>query len=348
MKRVFAILYLLCASLISLWCVVKSIAPPLPEFATIPRPEQVELLFVGDVMVHEPQLPVAQRANGYDFNSYFKYVKPQFDATDCVIANLETTLSTTPPYRGYPCFKSPAELADALAAAGVDIAVTANNHCLDSGKSGVESTLEILRNRGITPIGTTPEAAVRFTIKGIDFALLAYTYGTNGIPTPDGVTVHGIDTLQMRRDIESCADADCRIAFVHWGAEYTHRPDYQQRTIADFLHRAGCQVVIGSHPHTVHRAECSKRAVTVYSLGNFVSNQRRRYSDGGVMAKLVVEKDSVGCSYQLDIKPVWVHKRDGYAIVPQPIADTLKLNSEERAEADIFFDDTYKILTSQF
>ena len=102
MRRFGAILYLLCASVLSLWCVAEFIAPKPPQFPTTEPPKRVELIFVGDVMAHSPQLAVAKRGNDYDFKSCFKYVKPIFEAADCVIANLETTLSTTPPYSGYP------------------------------------------------------------------------------------------------------------------------------------------------------------------------------------------------------------------------------------------------------
>ena len=347
MKKFGAILYLLCASVLSLWCVAKFIAPKPIRFLTTEPPKKVELLFVGDVMAHSPQLAAAKRGNDYDFKGSFRYVKPIFEAADCVIANLETTLTTTPPYTGYPCFKAPASLAVALADAGVDIAVTANNHSLDGGKNGVESTLEILRQNGIVAVGTTEDNVLRFSVKGVTFALMAYTYGTNGIPVTDGVSVHKIDTLQMQKDLASCADADCRIAFLHWGAEYARRPNRQQRELVDFLHRAGCQVVIGSHPHTVQRAECRQNEVTVYSLGNFISNQRMRYSDGGVMAKVVVEKDSGGCQFWLDILPVWVRK-SGYVVIPQSVANSINLAEDEREACNLFFEDTRRIFTSNF
>ena len=298
-------------------------------------------------MAHSPQLAAAKRGNDYDFKSSFKYVKPIFEAADCVVANLETTLTTTPPYSGYPCFKSPATLAVALADAGVDIAVTANNHSLDGGKGGVESTLQILRQNGIAAVGTTEDNVLRFSVKGVTFALMAYTYGTNGIPVPDGVSVHKIDTLQIQKELASCADVDCRIAFLHWGAEYTRRPNRQQRELTDFLHRAGCQVVIGSHPHVVQRAECRQNEVAVYSLGNFVSNQRMRYSDGGVMAKVVVEKGTSGCQFWLDILPVWVRK-SGYVVIPQSVASSVNLADDEREACNLFFEDTRKIFTSKF
>ena len=347
MRKFGAILYLLCASLLSVWCVAEFIAPKPIRFSATEPPKRVELLFVGDVMAHSPQLAAAKRGNDYDFKSSFKYVKPIFEAADCVVANLETTLTTTPPYSGYPCFKSPATLAVALADAGVDIAVTANNHSLDGGKGGVESTLQILRQNGIAAVGTTEDNVLRFSVKGVTFALMAYTYGTNGIPVPDGVSVHKIDTLQIQKELASCADVDCRIAFLHWGAEYTRRPNRQQRELTDFLHRAGCQVVIGSHPHVVQRAECRQNEVAVYSLGNFVSNQRMRYSDGGVMAKVVVEKGTSGCQFWLDILPVWVRK-SGYVVIPQSVASSVNLADDEREACNLFFEDTRKIFTSKF
>lgn len=344
-----AILYLLCASLLSVWCVARFIVPvePLVEYTPPPPPAKVELLFVGDVMAHSPQVAVAKRDDGYDFTSCFKYVKPIFDSVDCVVANLETTLAEAPPYSGYPCFRAPAALATALADAGVDIAVTANNHSLDNRREGVESTLDILRKSGISAVGTTEDNVLRFSIEGVNFAIMAYTYGTNGIPVPEGVSVHKIDTVAMSRDLARAADADCRIAFLHWGTEYSRRPNRQQCELADFLHRSGCQVVIGSHPHTVQCAECAGNSITVYSLGNFISNQRMRYSDGGVMAKVTVEKDSVGCQFDLDILPVWVRK-EGYVVFPQSVADTTNLNTAERAACNLFFEDTRKIFSSDF
>ena len=93
MRKFGAILYLLCASVLSLWCVARFIGPELPTFAMTEPPKRVELLFVGDVMVHSPQLTVAKQDNNYDFKGSFKYVKPIFEAADCVIANLETTIN---------------------------------------------------------------------------------------------------------------------------------------------------------------------------------------------------------------------------------------------------------------
>lgn len=319
-----------------------------PQFSEPKQSQKAEIIFIGDVMCHTQQLFNAQTKNGYDFKSSFKYVKPVFQSADLVVANLETPISEKPPYSGYPTFNSPAELAEAMADAGIDVAVTANNHALDMGTEGLKATLVALDKCGMKSAGTysdsddyarrTPLCIER---NGIKFALLSYTYGTNGIKARDGVVVPLLDTLKMATDLERCSDADCTIAFLHWGDEYAAKANKAQRKIADFLHRKGCQIVVGSHPHTVQQAECKKREVTIYSLGNFVSNQRFRYSDGGIMAQVEVTKDSSGCSFCLNIIPVWVRQSD-YAVIPKNIGDTIALNPEERAAYNLFMEDTAK------
>ena len=110
-------------------------APALPP----PKPVCVRLLFGGDVMQHLPQVTAARRETGFDYQEVFAHLHRRFRAADLVIVNLETTLTRTDRYTGYPCFRSPAALADALRDAGVDVAVLANNHCCDGGAAGVYS-----------------------------------------------------------------------------------------------------------------------------------------------------------------------------------------------------------------
>ena len=351
MKTVGSILYLLCTSLVSLWCVTAFIVPEKPAFKALPKPERVSIIFAGDVMMHTPQIAKAKRDDRYDFNSCFKYVKPLFEKADFVVANLETTLAETPPYSGYPSFRSPAQLALALADAGVDVAVTANNHSLDGGAKGVGSTIDILEQYGVKSTGTFRDSVdykarnpLWLNKKGLKIALLAYTYGTNGVPVPNDVMVNLLDTVQIKRDIVACSEAgaDCTIAFLHWGVEYSQRVSREQRAIAKCLHNAGCQVVVGSHPHVVQGVEVSKREVTIYSLGNFVSNQRMRGSDGGIIAQLDIEKRTDGCQYWLDIIPVWVRHRD-YAVMPISAVDTIPLSCDERAAYNLFMSDCKKL-----
>lgn len=319
----------------------------LPE--TSPK-GRVRLLFAGDAMCHTPQFVAARRSDGsFDFRESFAAVKPYFERADVVVVNLETTLSPDSRYSGYPNFSSPVEYAEALAWAGADVALLANNHCCDRGAKGLRSTVASLDRLGIAHTGAFADSldyercrVLRIEQEGVHIALVNYTYGTNGIATPHGCVVNMIDTVQMAVDLRIANEgSDCVVACMHWGEEYSRTPSREQHRLADFLHRHGADIVVGSHPHVVQRAEATERSVTIYSLGNFVSNQRKRYCDGGLIAEVEVVKETedAPCRLSLTITPVWV-ALPGYRILPPEVAAQESMNTAQRVLYEQFMYDT--------
>ena len=82
-----------------------------------------------------------------------------------------------------------------------------------------------------------------------------------------------IESLAGRRGIDGV------ILTPHWGYEYQHAPNDRQRALARAAIDAGAIAVIGAHPHVVQPAERmvsqdGREGFVIYSLGNFVSNQR--------------------------------------------------------------------------
>lgn len=299
-----------------------------------PKPVRVRLLFGGDVMQHLPQVTAARRETGFDYREVFEHLRRRFRAADLVVVNLETTLTRTDRYTGYPCFRSPVALADALRDAGVDVAVLANNHCCDGGSVGAHTTVAELLRCGIRHTGVFTDSLDRAANNplwleryGVRFALLNYTYGTNGIPVPQGVQVNLIDTVSMAADLAAARDGspDCIVVCIHWGNEYERQANSEQRRLAQFLRRHGADLIVGSHPHVVQPFEADSSHVVLYSLGNFVSNQRRRYCDGGLMAAIEAVRHADGrMSYALEPVPVWV-ALPGYRITPPEVGDTMSL-----------------------
>jgi bacterial capsule synthesis protein len=299
-----------------------------------PAPVRVQLLFAGDVMQHLPQVAAARREAGFDYREVFGYLHSRFRAADLVVVNLETTLTRADRYTGYPLFRSPVALADAMRDAGVDVAVLANNHCCDGGATGVHTTLSELKRCGIRHTGVFADSVHRAGNNplyidrcGVRFAILNYTYGTNGMPVPEGVEVNLIDTVRMAGDLAAArgGSPDCIAVCIHWGNEYERRENAAQRSLAQFLKRHGADLIIGSHPHVVQPFEADSSHVVFYSLGNFVSNQRRRYCDGGLLAGIEAVKHPDGrMTYSLDPVPVWV-AMPGYRIIPPEVGDTMAL-----------------------
>jgi poly-gamma-glutamate synthesis protein (capsule biosynthesis protein) len=269
--------------------------------STLAAQDTLKLVFTGDIMGHDTQIAsaLATGDSGYDYKPCFEYVEPYLKKADLVIGNLEVTFAG-PPYKGYPQFSSPDELADALKWAGFDILVTANNHALDRRQKGLERTLEQLDLRGIPHAGTYAGPEIRQTHyplvvekNGIRIALLNYTYGTNGIKVPPPSIVNRIDTTRIKLDLLKAASAepDFIIVTMHWGNEYQTTESAVQRELAAFLFKHGAHAIIGSHPHVVQPVRGDgKGSLVAYSMGNLISNQRDRYRNGGIAFELELVK----------------------------------------------------------
>ena len=285
---------------------------------------RISLLFLGDIMGHDEQIRSAENSetNSFDYDDVFRYVKDKISEADVTVANLEVTLAG-PPYKGYPTFSSPASLAAACRNAGIDVFATANNHAADRGKDGILSTLYRLDSLGIPHTGTFADPLARNILypliiekNGFSLALLNYTYGTNGITVPSPVIVNMLEKDIVAADIQKAKslNPDAIILFLHWGTEYDTIPSESQTEMAEYFFSLGADLIIGSHPHVLQKMEWTKSdsgttdRIVVYSLGNYVSNQRTIRRDGGAMARIELAKkaDSLyvsGAGYYL----TWVY-----------------------------------------
>lgn len=280
---------------------------PMPEPVVAPDSTSVTLIFAGDIMQHGPQISAAwsDKDSAYNYHPCFSYVKPIIQTFDITIANLEVTLAG-PPFTGYPQFSAPDALAAAALEAGFDVLATANNHSCDRGNSGLLRTIRVLDSLGIARTGTFADSSdlqknhpLILEKNNITLALLNYTYGTNGLPFYPPAVVNMIDTTAIKADLQNIdkQKTDFTIIYFHWGNEYQSSPSKQQTDLAEWCFRQGVDVIIGSHPHVIQRMEYEapsdslpKGRLLAYSLGNYVSNQRDRYRDGGAMISFTLTK----------------------------------------------------------
>jgi poly-gamma-glutamate capsule biosynthesis protein CapA/YwtB (metallophosphatase superfamily) len=296
--------------------------------------DRVTIAAIGDIMVHGAQLKAAwdEQNQDYDFESVFSQVKDLLSAADLTIGNLETTLPGKEDlYSGYPQFGAPDALAAAIKDAGIDLLNTANNHACDKGKGGLVRTIKALDEYGLLHVGTYQDKAAYETQRillvernHIKIAVLSYTYGLNDIAIPEGTYIGIIDQQQMAEDIRLARDQnpDFIICLIHWGTEYERYPSETQKAMIAFLFSEGVDVVLGSHPHVLQPFEllsvtdrygATRPRLVIYSLGNFVSNQRERYRDGGIIFSFTLQKfNSPAKGKTLNIEdvyftPTWVY-----------------------------------------
>ncbi|HLO58674.1 MAG TPA: CapA family protein [Bacteroidales bacterium] len=287
---------------------------------------RLKLVFAGDIMGHDEQITGAwvDSLKKYDYEPTFRYVKPYIEQADIAVANLEVTLAG-PPYKGYPQFSSPDDLALAARDAGFDVFIQANNHALDRGSKGFMRTLMMLDSLKISHTGAFRDSLERarnyplFVEKnGIRLAMLNYTYGTNGLVIEKPYIINRIDTAVIRKDLDRArqANPDYVIVTLHWGEEYQRAENATQQRLAAFIFKHGADIIIGSHPHVIqpirnYSTDSTRLKMVVFSQGNYVSNQRAQYKDGGIMVELNLEKtaDSTRLA-DFSYMPAWVYRKD--------------------------------------
>jgi len=334
-----------------------------------------ELCFVGDLMCHSTQFNYAKvEADSFDFTGVYKEVKQYLSAADLAIGNLETVIAgKNKGYSGYPYFNAPDDFIYALKDAGFDLLVTANNHALDQGWDGVKRTIEVINEYKIHRTGTFLSQEDRdslriFQINSIKIAILAYSENTNGLPIPKGkdFVINLIDEELIKRDIDKARakNVDIVLVHLHYGPEYNREPSDYQKEIVNKIIQLGADIIIGGHPHVVQPVDFFKTknskletGFVAYSMGNFISNQRWRYSDAGVILNIQISKnkftDSIYIS-EVNYLPTWVFKGQTekgreYIILPSQISDEDSiynfLTDSDRKLMIEAFNDTKEIIT---
>lgn len=312
---------------------------------------EVSFSVVGDIMSHDLQISTAysSECDCWDYKFCFEKVKPYLESTDITIGNLETTLpGDRKLFSGYPQFGTPDELIDALIWSGFNFLTLANNHSVDKGLSGIKRTRMIVEKKGIIPLGTFysiehyEKNFVTFYKKNqIVFAFLNFTYGTNGIPVPYPTVINQIELEELRNQIEFAKkqSPDVIILLLHYGKEYQTIPNPYQKLIVNLALKEGVDIVLGGHPHVLQPFEkiklkdkygIEKERLIVWSLGNFVSNQLKENTDGGMIFQFKIKKEDQKIEiFDLDYIPVYVNFNKKHYILP--IHEYLYLSKEKKS-----------------
>jgi len=317
--------------------------PKLPALkpATLPQ-EGVKTLAsallggVGDVLMHDAvknsAAAHAQDADNAGYAWLYAGLKDQLSTPDVMFANLETPIA---PDAGKGTrefvFNASQDAVRGLKTSGVDLVSVANNHAFDQGRAGFLETLQRLDEVGMPFVGGGPvpqEAGPRLlNVHGLTVAWLGFASFFNQpgqeCPATESPCVRAglaADPEQACAAVrEAAAQSDAVVVSIHWGREYQSQPDPAQVELGHKLAEAGALVVFGHHPHVLQPLELytradGQRSIIAYSLGNFVSNQSRKYVHG-------ITPEKVGDTRDAALVQVRLSKRDyGQGVVRTEVA----------------------------
>lgn len=290
--------------------------PSLNAIEDIPVDYKVSLFAVGDALIHDAVYKDANTNqigedgyNVYDFKPMLEYIKPLAQSHDLSFYNQETIIGGKKlGLSNYPMFNSPDEIGTNMLESGFNIVNLATNHTMDKGVEGATYSANFWESQDayITGSYTSEDKRNNIEIKeknGIKYAVLGYTYGTNGLPVKQGYeylvnvwSVYGENSYEeyketVKQDIKKVRDkVDVLIVSMHWGNEYTHVPTWYQKDAAQFLSEQGVDIIIGTHPHVIQPVEYVNNTLVIYSLGNFISAQEEENTRVGMMVSLDINK----------------------------------------------------------
>ena len=259
-----------------------------------PSEYKLTLIMAGDALIHDRLYNAARTSNNsYDFKPYLTLIKEKINGYDLAYYNQETILGGSGiGLSSYPSFNSPQESGDAMVDAGFNLVSLATNHTLDRGEKAIlESRKYWNKQENVYAMGSYSSSEEKSELENkifeknkIKYAILNYTYGTNGIKVPNNKE-YLVNLWDDTRNYEGYKEkvisdinnlrskVDILIVAMHWGREYTHTPTELERKTAKFLAENGVDIVIGTHPHVIQPVEWIGNTIVFYSLGNFISAQ---------------------------------------------------------------------------
>ena len=297
-----------------------------PPTTTVPtEPETViRLVFGGDVNVTDKVVAAGNRDGSFDYTQLLLDIAPLFADAHAAFLNLEGGFYGAP--FGSASFSAPQALADAFAAAGVDMIQLANSRSIAGGLAGLSATMDAVRAAGMYPLGvfSPNEAHQGYTlvnIGGIRVAIVAFTKGMDGMSLPAGsegcvnllytdyaTTSQTVDEEGITRVLQAAqAQApDLTIAMVHWGSEYNDTISPTQKTIVELMQGLGVDAIVGTHSHFVQKVDYNeeKGTVVAYSLGDLLGDAEKAGTNYSILLQLEITRDNLtgqtritGCDY---------------------------------------------------
>ena len=243
--------------------------------------KRITLAAAGDTMMGSDLRKGPRGLAPGDGIGLFEGLEPIFQGADVAFLNIEGPLADGLPNKkcgpnSSSCyaFRTPTRYVAALKHLQLDLASLANNHAMDLGDAGMQSSIDTLDAAGIAHAGRYGDVAF-IERQGVRIAMVAAHSGgcCPNVNRPSEVS---------RLVAEADKQADIVVFSFHGGAEgakHRHVPGRTEvawgerrgdvKALARAAVDAGADVVLGHGPHVLRAMEVYRERLIVYSMGNF-------------------------------------------------------------------------------
>ena len=273
---------------------------------------------VGDIMLGEQSLcagfGVKSVIKNKGVNYLFKDVKDIFKNGNIVFGNLEASISNYTDRKGFEAnfFRANPNVIEGLKNASFNVLSVANNHIMEHGERAFLSTVSLLKENNITPVGVANKTEI-LEVDGFKIAIIAYSLVDDSI---DKSLYNKINSeRKILGDIMNIKNSvDLVILSLHWGYEYIPFPSPEQVEIGRKLIDCGADIILGGHPHVLQSYEIYKKNPILYSLGNFIFDHTYiKRTRKGIIAKIRVDMNTKDIN--IDFIPVTCDPKEYYPTI---------------------------------
>lgn len=231
--------------------------------------DYAKIMFVGDIMFDRGIRYYSKINGSNDF--IFDKIYPTLADNDLVIANLEGPITNNKSVSAGTAigsadnyfFTFDPSVAKTLFEKNIRLVDLGNNHVLNFGQPGLDSTQKYLTAADVNYFGAPSGArSIIENIARIKLGFVSYN---------EFAKDQAADVINEIKKVKQ--EADITVVFCHWGIEYSLTPTDEMKTLAHQFIDAGADLVVGSHPHVIEPMEEYNGKRIYYSLGNFIFDQ---------------------------------------------------------------------------
>ena len=332
--------------------VATTVAPTiLEEVSTTRARRSFTMAFTGDLLLHT-RVNTTAAANAaddqfrdYDYESLLAPIAPLVAEVDWAVCHLEVNLSAdNTRLHPYPVFRAPGDVAHDMRRVGYDSCTTASNHILDHGARGVAETLGVLDDADLRHTGSARNNDESFDniwieTAGVTVANLSYAYGFNGFTVPSDMPwlANRIDEDRILADAARAraGGAEYVVLSLHWGEQYQHTPNRQQRELGPrLLASPDIDLIIGHHAHTVQPIDRIDGEWLVYGLGNLLSASTQAIRRDELMVQVTATEGADG-TFTTELRAIPLHLDPRTMTVHRSDPRTRPPDIDQRLEAEL-------------
>ena len=206
-----------------------------------------------------------------------------FQSADFRMINLEMPLydGNSPISKAGPCLRADTAAVNLYDALHIDLVTLANNHIMDHGEAGFQSTLQTLQSKSIPYVGvgsTAAEARAPYfvNIDGKRICFYACVEHEFSIVNEAErlVGANPFSSLDCTADVTEARKAcDFLIVLYHGGREQYRYPSPELQQNCRALVQAGADLVLCQHSHCIGCMEEYQGKQILYGQGNFVFDE---------------------------------------------------------------------------